>query len=327
MAYIQRNVINGAYTNNNQWKQSLMTAVKEACATAGWTTVEDAYADGTNTRWVFRSPDNSFYAVFFYVTANATMANSSYASNIQFTICEGYDATAHTLTRPAVFTPSVAADAADNSVGSTSLSLATAFSSYGMGILGWNSSTTSITTYAVSVYADGIAITLDGSATASTIALGAFESLLPNSSTNDPVCLYAFASAAQSNTTAGITASGIVAVTRSALNGGKAAHNWQNQIYSWVQKELYNSGNLTNTSQWDLYQGGTGQVYSPVAFRRTTTTDISTYGSLRGRLKHIYIAGGTGALYDQITIGSTTYIQANTGNNYGSAAPFFFEKG
>lgn len=312
--YTQRNVVNGSYTSAAQWKQSLMTATKAMCVAAGWTTIEDAYADGTYTRWVFRAPDSSFYAIFFGLTANIDSSGTT-QFNLYYTVCETYNSSTHGLARPAVFTTStISADATDNTVGSTEItSLATLITTYGVGAIGTasTSSSTTINNYAVAVYSDGISITTDSSATSTNNAIsyiGKFTSLVYNSSTNDPVPLCIVSKMrVYATTNAAPTVSDYVGVTRSALNGGKAAHIWLCYGLPWLNANITFGQTISTSSTWDLYQGGTGMAYMPYGFYRNSTADMASFGNLRGLLKHILMSQASAAAFDQTTIGGSTY--------------------
>jgi hypothetical protein len=109
----------------SQWKPLMMAGVKTLVEANGWTTVENAYNDGTYTRWAFTPASGAFTVVFFTFTAslntltyNLTQFNNAsvYPAQLYMTVCESYNATTHLLTRPLLARTSLAS-AADHSAG------------------------------------------------------------------------------------------------------------------------------------------------------------------------------------------------------------------
>lgn len=295
------------------WKVEVMTTVKTLAESVGWTTVENGYADATYTRWVFKSPAADFHVMFFCLTANRDSASTTNTNFFLYaTACEDYSLVNHTLIRPAN-SSSLACSASNDSLGTTEYTSANVFNSLGYEYCN-SPLASSGNTYAVCVTSDYIWI-IPGAKTATyevnPVWVGRFTSLVTSSSTND-----AFRFIATNPVQATARA------TRSAMNANKASHSWALTTYAYTP---VNTGSaVVGSSNWDLYQGGVGPTFSPVGIRRTSTSDIGSFGGLRGTFGNSIISGpNDGSTFDTATVsGIGTYVKASS-NSY----PIWFLRG
>ena len=298
-------------------QNQVLSAMSTSAVSAGWTVIENGYNDGTNVRWVFRSPAADFYVVFFFsnTTYNSNAGNSYQTAAVStsipsgaflgFTVCEGYNATTHNLIRPAVCTTNiVACSTTDDSVGSGEISLASTVTSYGT----WFQTPYAGTAWKVgtganwyfNILTDSLSLLFDAGVSTSPITSGSLHagkatSIVTSASTNDAYPYYA------SN---GST----ICPTRSAMNANKTAHIWPLTTVVFG----IGSGAVETAVGSDLYQGG--PVFAPaIGVRNNAATDRNTYGGIRLKMpRWLHCQGGstTGTVADTFTIGGTVYIYA-----------------
>jgi hypothetical protein len=104
MAY---EIVTSFVASATPYQKQLIMRLKVVAEAAGWTTIEDAYSDGTYTRYVFRSPDSSFYSTWFYhntgcTGSTTTGAISTPTNGLGYLVSEGYNVGTHNFIRPAV---------------------------------------------------------------------------------------------------------------------------------------------------------------------------------------------------------------------------------
>ena len=331
-----------AYTLNvsttTPHQKTILDAVKTTAESLAnpWTSVyAPSYNDGTRTRYVFKSPGtdpaDSFYVVFWYHNTGATTTTAGINGNGLFvTVCEDYNATTHELTKPAVFGNATCATGNDGINGGP-YSLADTITNCGW--IGARSSTgywTSGKTAHISVFSDGIAMTVDAGSTTSSCVLyaGKFTSLIKDADTLDTRRFAAVALGAANNYSGGSSGSwhyGIGGATRSARNAGKAAHSWA--LAASPFHTFTSPDNPAIATAEDSLQDG--PVFSPVVLSRVgRATDGYLFGGLRARLPHVAIYGSNAGTYgDTFDISGDDYISAADNGGRSPAYSYLIEKG
>lgn len=291
-------------------QKTILDALKTAAEAEGWATIENAYADGTYTRYVFESPDADFYAVFWYHTSGATGSTST-TNSLYATVCEEYSVSTRKLKRPAMHlsTATACASASDTSVGTTEYTLADTITTFGFReIISSSNAWASSQPCYINVFSDWITVSARRRSTDNpgTLFVGKFTALIANASTNDPKRFIAGTlgtSGAVPNLN-GTYYRGSCGATRSAMNGGKAAHDWRLHLVDYGS--AYADFSPGNVAAFDMYQNGV--IFHPIVIVTSNNIVRDVYGFLRGRLPRTVGSNGTGAFGDTFEVDGTTYI-------------------
>jgi hypothetical protein len=318
----------------NSWKTELMDSIIATANLEGWTTIRNAYADGTYTRWVLESPDTKFNAIFFTVTTALNLANDNTTpgrGNLYVTLAETYNTSTEEFNGVSpVRNNNFVADNTTETYNNV-FTIATLISAgnTGPGFLlcsgGDNASIDQRNRpnyYAISVDTNTILLAIKstnsgvGSTTINNncVYLGNINSEVVSASTNDPnnACIFSYRVGSPAATLTGGTldAGGSV---RSPMNGGKVAHSWTHTLAPAfaLSSHLSIYTGLASTT-WDQWQGSVGPTATEVIIYRNGGTTQPTFGLYRGKAKNIVFAAALlGDYSDLLTIGTDTYYCSN----------------
>lgn len=349
----------GNFITIGSWKTELMDNLWTLLTALSWTRDENAYADGTYTRWVFTSPAADFSVMFFCATTGLSVSTSTTAGTgggyLYANILETYSAGSHNGTKPAVLnttTTFACAGSGDTTLGAgtyTPTGLVGAatpgmliINSTGNNTVGTAQAATS-GSYHINAYSDQILLgvrfdnggnggTVSNQGWQNTIVAGKFTSAVVTPGTNDPTPIGIFAINRGGTTHfgssvlsggVGSTSAGVSiygGYTRSALNASSAAHLWSCNLVG-ITSTL-NRG-TSSSATWDLWQGAVGPTMSQVGINRNTGTAIN--GAFRGILPRVLLGYAAVPVWgDLVTNGSDTYVICTAGN--GSSDNFWIKR-
>jgi hypothetical protein len=313
----------------NSWKTELMDSIIATANLEGWTTIRNAYDDGTYTRWVLESPDTKFNAIFFTFTSALNLGNDNSnvgRANLYLTLAETYNTSTEEFNGVApVRNNNFVADSTTETYNNvfTIASLISAGTT-GPAFLqcagGDHSSISSRTIpiyYAINVDTNTILLAVKNSGTSGVSSfsyIGNINSEVISASTNDPnnACVFSYYSGSSIGIPPSINGTG--GSVRSPMNGGKVAHGWVHRLVPAFTTSTPHFSAYTNTSStaWDQWQGSVGPTASEVIIYRDSGTTNPTFGLYRGKAKNIVFAAGTAGNYgDLLTIGTDTYYCSN----------------
>jgi hypothetical protein len=294
----------------------------------GWSFVE-TYTESSTTWDVYKCAaaqsglSNDFHVVF--------VDTETGTSSLKVFVCEGYDATNHRMIRPHLnYTAGDTTPPTGGSDGSGDDSTlyrpttSTPTRTAGTGLSSnfshaLNATVSSVTDWAIFVYADAMVLSFKAGSVGSGFYAGALQSLVNNNSTNDPMPvvllnLHNFVSAS-TNFEPGSTATRVAGgPIRSAMNAN-VAHRPSLIASVWhVLTGINFITDITNPDNWDKYAASSGGYALP--YMVTRASSASTYASsglLRGKLPYIVAAGG-GSWGDTVEVGPDTYQRITSSN-------------